>query len=395
MIVEKVADKKAGKEFLKVPRIIYKNDRKWICPLEKEIEKIFDRGSNSAFMHGEAERWVLKDDSDSLTGRIAAFFDNRKAYNNPQPTGAVGFFECINDHNAASLLFDTAREWLKGKGMEAMDGPVNFGENFFNWGLLSEGFTEPVYGMNYNPAYYKELFENYGFKTYYEQYSYYRKADKPYPERMVKFAEYISGKPGYTYKRFSFQEKAKFINDIVNVYNIIWAEYLKNYTPLKYEDVEELIYNSREIIDEDFIWFAYYEEEPIAFLVAVPDANQLLRYINGKLNPWSILRLLYFKSRKKITQSRVLIFGVVEAHQRSGVLAALFLQFQRAILKKPQYKTIELSWVGDYNPKMIKVYTQINATKYKTHVTYRYLFDRNAQFMRFTNEFFERDESIK
>ena len=91
--------------------------------------------------------------------------------------------------------------------------------------------------------------------------------------------------------------------------------------------------------------------------------------------------------RKKITCSRVTIFGVVEAYQRSGVLAALFLQYQKAILQKPNYRTIELAWVGDYNPKMLKVYKQIEAEKHKTHITYRYHFDRNAKFERFTNEF--------
>lgn len=395
MVVIKVSDKKTIKEFHRVPKILYRKDKNWICPLDVEIEKIFDPEINSSFQHGEAVRWILKNESGRLAGRIAAFYDDRKAYNNPQPTGAIGFFECINDNKAASQLFDTAREWLKGKGMEAMDGPVNFGENFFNWGLLVEGFSEPVYGMNYNSDYYKDLYENYGFKTYYEQYSYYRPTDKPYHDRMIKFAEYISNKPGYSYRNFKFSEQDKYINDIVNVYNIIWSEYLKNYTPLKYKDVEALINNSKEIIDEDFIWFAYYKDKPVAFLVGVPDVNQILKYINGKLDPWSILKLIYFKNRKKITRSRVLIFGVVEAHQKSGILAALFLQYQRAILKKPQYKTIELSWVGDYNPKMIKVYQQIDASKYKTHVTGRYLFDRNAEFRRFTNVSFENHNPIK
>ena len=287
---------------------------------------------------------------------------------------------------AATLLFDTAKEWLKEKGMEAMDGPINFGENFFHWGLLIDGFSVPVYGMPYNYSYYKDLFEKYGFKTYYEEYSYYRTADKPYPERMIRWAEFIASKPEYSYQSFKFNEKERFINDIVNVYNTTWSEFLESYTVLKYEDVELLINESKEIIDEDFIWLAYYKNNPIAFLIAIPDANQILKSVNGKLNFWSIIKLIYLKNRKKISRSRVTIFGVVQAYQKSGVLAALFLQYQKAILKKPQYKTIELSWVGDYNPKMIKVYQQIEATKYKTHITYRYLFDRSAEFKRFTNE---------
>ncbi len=386
MLIQAVSDKKTKKEFIKVPKIIYRNDDNWICPLDIEIEKIFNPRKNTSFKHGDAIRWILKDKSGNLIGRIAAFYDKRKAFNNSQPTGGIGFFECINNKKAANELFNTARRWLKEKGMEAMDGPINFGENFFHWGLLVEGFTQPVYGMPYNLPYYKDLFENYGFKVFYEEYSYCRPANKPYPERMMKWAEFIANKQDYSYQSFKFKEKEKYINDIVNVYNIIWSEFLKTYTPLKYDDVEVLINDAKEIIDEDFIWLAYHENNPIAFLIAIPDVNQILKSVNGEINLWNAIKLLYLKNRKKITRSRVTIFGVVEAHQRSGVLAALFLQYQRAILRKPNYKTVELAWVGDYNPKMIKVYQQIEAEKDKTHITYRYLFNRNAEFKRFTNE---------
>ena len=137
-----------------------------------------------AFKHGDAIRWVLKDEKNDLIGRIAVFYDKNKAYHNLQPTGGIGFFECINDQEAADFLFDAAKGWLSSKGMEAMDGPVNFGENFVNWGLLVEGFMQPTYGMPYNFPYYKDLFEQYGFKKYFDQYSFLDDFSKPYPERM-------------------------------------------------------------------------------------------------------------------------------------------------------------------------------------------------------------------
>ena len=207
MLIQEVSDKRTIKEFIKVPKIIYKNDDNWICPLDMEIKKIFNPQKNTSFKHGEAVRWILKNESGRLIGRIAAFYDKRKAFNNLQPTGGIGFFECINDKNAANELFNTAKQWLKEKGMEAMDGPINFGENFFYWGLLVEGFTQPVYGMPYNFPYYKDLFESYGFKNYYEEYSYSRPTDKPYPERMIRLAEFIANKPEYSYKAYNLKEK--------------------------------------------------------------------------------------------------------------------------------------------------------------------------------------------
>src|SRR4030042_4124777 len=125
-----VTDKKTRGEFLRVPKIIYKNDQNWTCPLDMEIEKIFNPLKNECFNHGNAIRWVLKDDLGNLIGRIAAFYDKNKAFHNPQPTGGIGFFECIDDQQASNLLFQTAREWLETNGMQAMDGPINFGGNF-------------------------------------------------------------------------------------------------------------------------------------------------------------------------------------------------------------------------------------------------------------------------
>ena len=130
-----------------MPKKLYKDDKVWVCPLDNDIEAVFDPARNTYFGHGEAERWVLYDDSNNLAGRVAAFYDTLLCNSWDQPTGGMGFFECINDRDSAFLLFDTAREWLKSKGMEAMDGPVNFGENDKYWGLLVNGFTHPSFDI--------------------------------------------------------------------------------------------------------------------------------------------------------------------------------------------------------------------------------------------------------
>ena len=163
----KVTDRKTKQMFLDTARMIYKNDRTWVCPLDNEINAIFDPDKNAYFKHGELERWILLE-NDKPVGRIAGFIDYKIANSYEQPTGGIGYFECIDDQNAASLLFDTAREWLKERGMEAMDGPINFGETDKYWGLLVNGFTHPSFEVPYNPPYYKKLFEDYGFCTYYK-----------------------------------------------------------------------------------------------------------------------------------------------------------------------------------------------------------------------------------
>ncbi len=117
----RVTDKKHRQEFITVPKILYKNDPVWVCPLDIHINDIFDPDKNVYYKHGEAERWILKDNEGNLIGRIAAFIDHNTSHKNDQPTGGMGFFECVNDKQAAFLLFDTAQDWLKSRGMEAMD----------------------------------------------------------------------------------------------------------------------------------------------------------------------------------------------------------------------------------------------------------------------------------
>ena len=123
------------REWLDLPKRIYKQYPQWICPLDNDIRKVFDKSRNELFADGEAIRWTAYDQSGNAVGRIAAFYDKEHAYSYEQPTGGCGFFEAIDDQELADTLFDAAREWLKARGMEAMDGPVNFGSRDSWWGL--------------------------------------------------------------------------------------------------------------------------------------------------------------------------------------------------------------------------------------------------------------------
>ena len=166
-----VADKHVIQQFLELPFSIYRNNAQWVCPLLNDIESVFDPKKNNFFSFGKCNRWILVDENNHTIGRIAAFVNEKKAYKEEQPTGGCGFFECIDDQGAANMLFGQARTWLESHGMKAMNGPINFGENDMWWGLLVDGFTSPFYGMNYNPPYYKALFESFGFTVKYEQIS--------------------------------------------------------------------------------------------------------------------------------------------------------------------------------------------------------------------------------
>ncbi|MFH1936322.1 MAG: GNAT family N-acetyltransferase [Bacteroidota bacterium] len=371
------------REFYEVARILYAKDKYWVCPLDVEIEDIFNPSDNILFHDGEAIRWVLRDDSGHPVGRVAAFYNRDKASKNDQPTGGLGFFECIHDQAAANILFNACRDWLKERGMEAMDGPINFGENITYWGLLVDGFTLPAYGMPYNFPFYKELFEGYGFTTYFEQFSYEKDLSQPFPERQEKFASHMQEK--FQFEHFSFSNKEKYLQDICTVYNAVWSDFHEDYTPLDYTEIEKVFNKAKPIINEELIWFGYDQGMPISLVVVFPDVNQILKKLgNGQLTFWNKLKFLWHKNTGTITRARQLLTAVIPEYQRTGVTSALFLTMVNAV-KKNKIKVLDMSWVGDYNTTVNKIYRLLDIPVVKRHITYRYLFDRTKESQRFTN----------
>lgn len=382
MQIIQVTDKQTKKLFHEVPHLIYRNDPNWSCPLHMMVEEVFDPAKNPSFKNGEAIRWILKDDQGKLLGRIGAFVNQNKAYTFEQPTGGCGFFECVDNFDAAGMLFDAARDWLKERGMEAMDGPVNFGENYMNWGLLVNGFMPQGFGMPYNPPYYENLFRKYGFEVYFEQYSYHIDYTKPFPERFWKIAGWVAQKPGYSFEHFSYDKMEKFIDDFCYIYDEAWR-FHEHFQPLDKDELRDFIKNAKAILDPEMIWFAYHENTPIALFVMVPDINQIFRKLGtGKLNLINILKFMYYKNSGFINRTRILIMGVIPKYQKSGIESAIFWQQEKMMKHKPQYKEVELSWAGDFNPKIIAVYKSVGGVHTKTHYTMRYLFDRTKPFKR-------------
>jgi hypothetical protein len=372
MTITEVNNKITKKAFLDVARVIYKDDQNWICPLDNDIDAVFDPLKNNFHQHGKCIRWILTNANGQLSGRIAAFINNEKAYNYEQPTGGIGFFECIDDENAAFQLFGTAKQWLIANGMQAMDGPINFGENDNFWGLLVEGFTPPSYGMNYNPPYYQAFFEHYGFKKLYEQITNHLGVYNPFPERFTKIAQWVAQKPGYEFKHFKVKEIETFAASFIEIYNDAWKDF-ENFVPITYATILESFRKMKPLMDEKLIWFAYVDGEPASFVVILPDANQMIKSINGKLNLIGKLKFLYHRW-KGVSRMRAVVMGTKQKFQKHGLESALFIKLKEYVLPLKQYDELELSWVGDFNDKMISIHHSMGATFGKKHLTMRCIF---------------------
>jgi GNAT superfamily N-acetyltransferase len=394
MKIIEVKSKQDKEEFKEFPKRLYKDDPFWVCQLDSGLESVFDPERNHTFGHGEAVRWILRENNKTI-GRLAAFIDNVRSAANNQQTGGIGYFEVIENKEAAFALFNAGREWLASRGMQAMDGPINFGENDNNWGLLVEGFMQQGFGMPYHKRYYRAFFEDYGFKNYFEQYSYHRdirgtgNSIVEFPERIMKIAGWLSKRPGYSFHHFELRNKEKYVKDIVDIYNSTWSVFKEDFTPLNPAFLNESLEKAKAVLDEELIWFAYFNNRPIAFFILFPDLNQILKHLDGRLHFWNLIRFAYYKVTHKMTRMRAIAGGVHPSHQNSGVESAIFLHLYQVFKKKPWFKELELSWVGDFNPKMIAIYEALGAKKAKTHITFRYLINDKLQFKRYKDEMAE------
>ena len=383
-LIKNVSSKDDEKDFLECPIHIYKDDKIWVRPLDSDITSVFDIKKNKALKKSEVRRWIVKDESNNVCGRIAAFYSvSELRKRDGIKTGGIGFFESDNLPEVANLLFNTSIKWLKDCGIQAVDGPINIGERDRWWGLLTEGFTSPNYCSNYNPLYYKDFFENYGFQNYFNQYSYERIVKSNLNPLISDKAKRIEESGDYHCENLSLKNKKKYAADFAEIYNQGWAKF-PGIKKMSEQQVELIIKSISPILDTKLTYFAYHKNKPVGFFIMIPDINNIVKRLNGKMNLLGKIRFfLMMKYFLKPTKAVGLIFGIVPSHQGKGLHGYLVNEFAKNVFNNNfQYKTIELNWIGDFNPSMMKVCNEIGANIIKTHVTYRFLIDKNIVFSR-------------
>lgn len=371
-------------DFLKVNVRVNRKNPNYIQPLDKDIKDVFDPNKNKYFKNGEARRWLLKDDSGNLIGRIAAFVNSKyKNKGDKFKVGGIGFFDCIDDQEAADLLLNTAKNWLELKGMEAMDGPINFGERDRWWGLLVEGFHEPPYTLNYNPPYYQKLFEAYGFKMFFKQICWRMTLsdDEQLSPKFYDAHKKFVDNPAFEALHYKKNQLEKFAKDFCTVYNGAWASHEGNKAMAEPLAVK-LFKSMQPIIDEKLVWFVYHNGEPIGMWLNLPDINQMVKHLNGKFHLLAKLKFLYLKMRKTCTKMVGIVFGIVPEHQGTGVDYFMIVEGERVIKSDTRYRDLELQWQGDFNPKILNISKNLDAEKARTLITYRYIFDQSIPFER-------------
>jgi hypothetical protein len=249
--------------------------------------------------------------------------------------------------------------------------------------LLVEGFDrEPNYQCNYHHPYYKTFFEAYGFQVYFYQLTFGRPIMGPLTEKLQAKADLVAKDPNYSFRYLRKNELHQLPELMRSVYNRAWAN--RGEIPEMTESqAKHILKQMKPIIDEKLLWFGFYKEDPVIFFLSLPEVNQIFKHLNGKLNWLGKLRFAWHQFRGTNRKAFGILFGVVPEHQGKGVDGAIIMAFRKLLQEEyRQYDDYEMNWIGDFNPKMIRVAEQINTQVVKRHATYRKLFDETKPFVR-------------
>jgi len=360
--------KKDLMEFIKFPWKIHKNDKNWVPPLIGERKDFFNEDKNPFFKHAEVVFYLAKENG-KIVGRIAGIVNYNHIEFQNEKAGFFGFFECVEDYEVAKVLLDTVRNWLKSKGMEIMRGPANFSSNE-EWGMLLDGFdSPPVFMMTYNPKYYLDFMERYGMRKAKDLYAYFIDKSSPPPQRVVKMAENIKQKGGINIHSVDMKNLKNEVEKIKTVYNSAWFQNW-GFVPMTDEEFDHMVGGLKKIVDPHLVFIAEVDGKPAGFSLAVPDVNQVLHRINGRLFPFGLFRLLWHsKIKDKIDGVRIITMGVSPEFQKKGIDTVFYVETFKVGVQRG-YSWAEMSWVLEDNVKMNRILDLLGAKLYKKYRIY-------------------------
>jgi hypothetical protein len=368
--VRPVKIKKDLKKFIHFPWTIYKDDPSWIPPLLMEEKNRLNQKKNPFFQHAEQELFLAERDG-KLVGRISAQVDHLHNKRHQDKTGFFGFFESINDVAVAQALLDKASQWLRERGMETIRGPFSSSINEES-GLLNHGFEHsPYLLMPHHLAYYTVLLESCGLTKAKDLYCWRYNAKKPIPEMAVAIADEVAKYPGLKVREIDQKNLTRDLKIMINIFNEAWA---KNwgFVPLTDQEVEKSVDEFRMIMDPRIVWIAEVEGKPAAICLCLPNLNEAIRDLNGRLFPLGIFKLLYRIKRHKLRSVRMLMLGVKKEFRGSilGGLSVLHYVIAHRRCQELGYERAELSWTLEDNEKINVGIQMMGGEHYKTYRVY-------------------------
>jgi GNAT superfamily N-acetyltransferase len=363
--VTTAAEKKA---FLRLPERLYAGDPNWVCPLRIERRDFFDPKKNPFFDNADVQLFLARRDG-RWVGRITAHVYHNHNRTHNERTGFFGFFECENDYVIAGALYRQAAVWLKERGMERMRGPANFTTNH-EIAFLTEGFDSPPWVMmTYNPPFYLEFTERFGMTKAMDFFAYYIDKSVPIPDRIVHLIERIRTRSGATIRTLDMSKFDDEVHLVKSIYDRAWAPNW-GFVPMTGAEFYQMSKDLKQIVDPRMVFFAEVGGETAGFSLALPDINQALIHLNGRLFPFGLAKLLWLtKVRKVMTRLRMLIMGILPEYQKRGIDSLLHYEtYTKGIAAG--YTAAEMSWILETNDMMNGVAHNLGGKLYKRYRMY-------------------------
>ena len=365
--IRAVHTKRELNAFIKLPWKIYDGNPQWVPPLIASEKETLNKDKNPFFQHSEGE-YFLAYKHGEIVGRIAALVNhNHNSFHN-EKTGFFGFFESTNDQSVADALYEAAAEWIRERGMNIMRGPMNPSTND-TIGFLVDAFEySPVIMMTYSPKYYLDLAEQFGFKKSMDVYAYWMNSTQPVPDKLVHVVEHLRKKQNIIFRDINMKKFWDEVDIIKQIYNDAWSRNW-GFVPMTDDEFHHLAVDLKSTIEPDLVFVAEYNDKPVGFCLTLPDLNQALKKINGRLLPFGLIKLMYYA--KKVNQARVITMGVIKECQRRGIDALFYYEtYKRGVAKG--YRGAEFSWVLENNVMMNRAAQMMGGRVYKTYRIYDY-----------------------
>ncbi len=351
--------------FVKIGPLFYTDDALYVQPLIEEEKKMIDTDNNPFYKNAKRALFVAYYNG-KPAGRIAAIVNYRHNELHKDKVGFFGFFESINNRDVSDSLFKKTEEFLLEAGLDTIRGPISPSMNDIS-GLLIKGFfQEPVFMMPYNRAYYIDLIEGYGFKKAKDLFAFYlTTANKP-KEKLVRLANYVQNKFSIELRNFS---KKNFEEDVKTIHHLYCEAWKDNwgFVPPTYEEFYYGIEDFKTMVPEELVFFALKNGKPCGFSAIVPDFNQALKGLGGKITPFNVLKALY--RMKRIDNYRLITLGVLPECRKIGVDLLLYIR-SFEVVERRKGRGGELSWTLEDNDAINKPIVKMGAEHYKTYRIY-------------------------
>lgn len=355
--------------FIDLPWKLYRNDSNWIPPLKREIRGMLGPGGHPFWQFAERSLFLALRGSEPV-GRIAAIVNHNHNRFHNELAAAWGFFECVDDVEAASALFSKVEAWARRQGMQILRGPLNPSTNY-EIGMLLEGFeSPPTFMMPYNPPYYLRLAESFGFRKEKDLLAYAVERGWQPPEWIGRIARKILAENNVRVRHVQMDQLQSEVHLIKEIYHDAWFDNW-GFVPMTDAEIDEMGRKLKQILDPRLVFFILLDEEPVGVGMIVPDVNPLLKRFNGHIGPLGWLKYLLYK--REVTGLRGMIFGIKKQYQQMGLPLVAFDYLYRGLLENDglkKYRTIELGWNLEDNDLINKWYDDGGAQVVKKYRIY-------------------------